>query len=303
VRIEEVQAGSGVPAEIEGLARASYALDGDDAPRLPAMVWFDAPGAWRARLIAYDEARIAGVLLGSVVGTIAYIDLLLVAPHLRRRGLGSELIAKWEERADKLGAQTFSIGANLHAYAWPGVDIRYTAAIATFLHVGYLRQNVLFNMDVDLPVLTIPSASELGQLDVAGIAVRRGRPEDSEALAAHNAKYWSTVWARETQAALHRPKPTIFLGLAKGEIVGFAAHGVLRASNFGPLGTAPEWRRVGLGGILTRLALADVAADGHRLGEIAWVNESAIPFYSRCSNARLGRTFWTMTRKATATAS
>ena len=96
MRIEEVQAGSGVPAEIEGLARASYALDGDDAPRLPAMVWFDAPGAWRARLIAYDEARIAGVLLGSVVGTIAYIDLLLVAPHLRRRGLGSELIAKWE---------------------------------------------------------------------------------------------------------------------------------------------------------------------------------------------------------------
>ena len=80
-------------------------------------------------------------------------------------------------------------------------------------------------------------------------------------------------------------------------MVGFAGYGVVRALHFGPLGTVPKWRRIGLGSILTRLALLDMATHGDRFGEIAWVNEAAIPFYSRCANARLGRTFWTMTRK------
>ena len=297
MKIDQVTEGQGVPQEVEALARESFDLDGSDAARLPAMVWSDAPGATRVRLIARDGDRIAGIAVGSVVGTTAFIDLLAVAPDLRRRGIGSELIGQWESKAEILGAKTFSIGANLHAYAWPGVDIRYTPAIATFLHVGYSRSNVLFNMDVDLTQVEIPAASELRRIEMAGVTVRRGTIEDADALARHNAKEWSEAWARETQIALHRTPPSIFLAMAEGEVVGFAAHGVFRATHFGPLGTVPDRRRIGLGGVLTRLALQDMAVHGNKSGEIAWVNEAAIPFYSRCSNARLGRTFWTMTRR------
>jgi GNAT superfamily N-acetyltransferase len=286
-----------VPEQVEALAGVSFDLDRDDAALLPALVWSDSVGAARVRLLARDGDQIVGVAVGSVVGTKGFLDLLAVAPELRRRGIASELIANWESRATALGAESLSIGANLHAYAWPGIDIRYTPAIATFLHVGYLRQNVLFNMDVDLPRVRPPDAAELSNIEKAGVAVRRGTMEDAGALARHTAKEWFEAWARETQIALRKPTPSIFLAIANDDVIGFAAHSVFRAAHFGPLGTAPAWRRIGLGGILTRLALADMAANGHRSGQIAWVNEAAIPFYSRCSNARLGRTFWTMTRR------
>lgn len=301
MRIDELAAGSGVPQEIEALARASFDLDGDDAARLPQMVWSDSPGAARVRLVARDGDRVVGVIIGSVVGTAGFLDLLAVAADCRRRGIGSELIAKWESRAGALGAATLNIGANLSGYAWPGVDVRYTPAIATFLHVGYSRRDVLFNMDVDLTQVKPPDTSELSRIEAAGVTVRRGRIEDADALARHTASHWSDVWARETQVALHCSPPSIFLAFADGEIAGFAAHGVLRATLFGPLATMPAWRRIGVGGILTRLALLDMAQYVGRFGEIGWVNIDAIPFYSRTARARLGRSFWTMARKTAET--
>lgn len=300
MRFDELAAGPGVPQEIEALARVSFDLDGDDAARLPGMVWSDSPGASRVRLLALESDRVVGVAIGSVVGSAGFLDLLAVAPEWRRRGVGSDLISRWESRAAALGAATLSIGANLHGYAWPGVDIRYTPAIATFLHVGYSRRDVLFNMDVDATEVVPPAASELRRLEEAGVTVRRGTLEDADILARHTASEWSEVWARETQVALHRSPPSIFLALAAGQVIGFAAHGVLRATNFGPLATVSAWRRLGVGGVLTRLALLDMAAHGGRFGEIGWVNVDAIPFYSRSAKARLGRTFWTMARKGAA---
>jgi mycothiol synthase len=297
MRFDEVAAGSGVPHEIAVLARASFDLDGDDAARLPEMVWSDSYGAARVRLLAWDGDRVVGVAVGSVVEATGFLDLLAVAPEWRRRGIGRQLLGLWETRAAALGGETLSIGANLHSYAWPGVDIRYTPAIAMFLHAGYERRDVLFNMDVDLMQVEPPTASELRRIEEAGVTVRRGVAEDADALARHTANEWTEIWARETQTALRRSPSSIFLALAGGEVIGFAAHGVLRTTHFGPLATAPAWRRIGLGGTLTRLALADMTADGHRIGEISWVAEDAIPFYSRCVNARLGRTFWAMTRK------
>ena len=297
MRLDELPAGSGVPEEIEALAQTCFDLDGDDAARLPGMVWSDSSGAVRVRLVARDGDQIVGVAIGSVVGTAGFLDILAVAPERRRRGIGSELIGHWESRATALGAETLSIGANLSGYAWPGVDIRYTPAIATFIHVGYARRDVLFNMDVDLTEMKPPTASELSRLEEAGVTVRRGAIEDADALAHHTASHWSEVWARETLVALRGSPPSIFLAFADGEIIGFAAHGVLRATLFGPLATMAARRRIGVGGVLTRLALLDMAVHGGPFGEIGWVNVDAIPFYSRTAKARLGRTFWTMTRK------
>jgi len=289
-----------VPGEVEALARTSFDLDGDDAARLPEMVWSDSDGAARVRLLAWDGDRIVGVAVGSVAEATGFLDLLAVAPKWRRRGIGRELLGRWEARAAVLGGQTLAIGANLHSYAWPGVDIRYTPAIAMFLKAGYARRDVLFNMDVDLMAVAPSTASELRRIEEAGVILRRGAVEDADALARHTANEWTQVWALETQAALHRSPSSIFLAFAHNEVIGFAAHGVLRATHFGPLATAPAWRRIGLGAALTRLALLDMRSQGQRMVEIGWVAPDAIPFYSGSVNAHLGRTFWTMTRNGPA---
>lgn len=191
MRIDEAGSDRGVPEEVEALARTSFDLDGDDAARLPEMVWSDSDRAARVRLLAWDGDRIVGVAVGSVVEATGFLDLLAVAPGWRGRGIGRELLGRWEAGAAVLGGETLAIGANLHSYAWPGVDIRYTPAIAMFLKAGYARRDVLFNMDVDLRDVVPPTASELRRIEDAGVTLRRGVVEDADTLARHTASEWT----------------------------------------------------------------------------------------------------------------
>jgi predicted N-acetyltransferase YhbS len=48
---------------------------------------------------------------------------------------------------------------------------------------------------------------------------------------------------------------------------------------FGPVGVASESRKAGLGAALTRAALDDLAARGHRTATIPWVDPGRVAFY------------------------
>ncbi|NUP67682.1 MAG: GNAT family N-acetyltransferase, partial [Nonomuraea sp.] len=69
----------------------------------------------------------------------------------------------------------------------------------------------------------------------------------------------------------------------------FAAWGA-RPAWFGPMGTAPDARGLGLGGVLLRRCLADQRAAGQASAQIGWVGP--LRFYSRAVGARAERVFW-----------
>jgi GNAT superfamily N-acetyltransferase len=277
------------------LAAASFDLDPEEAAELPRLLWAEDEGTTRVRLVVERDGEPAGVLLGSLQGDDAFLDLVVVAPDARGAGIGRALLTEWERRALDAGATRSRVGENLHTYAWPGVDIRYTGFLAQLLRAGYARTRIAYNMDVPLDQDHAPTPAALERLTAAGLAVRRGAPGDADAVAEHTQRLWSEssdVWFRETQTALHRERPPIFLALRGERVVGFAAHGIHRPSFYGPIATDPAEQGHGIGAVLSDLCLADMAARGVRVAQIGWVAETAIPFYSRTAGARLGRCFW-----------
>ncbi len=74
-----------------------------------------------------------------------------------------------------------------------------------------------------------------------------------------------------------------------GKILAFAAWGA-RPQWFGPMGTAPEARGLGLGGVLLRRCLADQRDAGLSSAQIGWVGP--LGFYARAVGARAQRVFW-----------
>lgn len=285
------------------IAALSFDLDPEDAAELPRLLWGEDPGTTRVRLVVEQRGAVRGVLLGSLQGADAFLDLVVVAPEARNAGVARSLLAEWEARAAAAGATRSRVGENLHTYAWPGVDIRYTGFLAMLLRAGYTRTRTVYNMDLPLDHDVAPTRDALARLEGAGLTVRRGGPADAEAVAEHTVRLWSDtsdVWFRETRTALHREPPPIFLALRGDRVVGFAVHGIHRPSLYGPIATDPAEQGHGIGAVLSALCLADMAGRGVRVAQIGWVAESAIPFYSRTAGARLGRCFWMLDKPLTA---
>jgi GNAT superfamily N-acetyltransferase len=278
------------------LAAQSFDLDLEDAADLPRYVWDQEPGTSRVRLLAREGGDAVGLLIGTVQGAVAFLDLIAVVPGARNRGIAKRLLTEWEGRATAAGATTLKAGENVLGYAWAGVDIRYTPALCLLIRAGYQRTQVVYNMDLPLDGFAAPSPAQLERLSAAGIEVRRGEPGDRDALADHVRRLWSDVWLRETLIAIDRPRPPIFLALRDGAVIGFAAHGVYRPALYGPIATDPVEQGHGVGNVLSRLVLADMAADGVKTAQIGWIAETAIPFYSRTAGARLGRCFWMLAK-------
>jgi ribosomal protein S18 acetylase RimI-like enzyme len=281
------------------IASRSLDLDPEDSADLPALLWMDQPGAERLRLLAEDDGEPVGLLLGSLQGDDAHLDLLAVVPEARRRGVGRTLVDAWEAAARVSGARRLKAGADMLGYVWPGVDVRYTAALSLLVNRRFTRTDVVWNMDLPASPDLAPTPEQLRRVADAGIVVRRCLPGDVPALDAYTAAAWTASWHRETLLAAARYPAPLFLAFRGDDVVGFAAHAVFRPSLYGPIATDPSARGIGLGDVLSRLCLADMAANGVRTAQICWVAESAIPFYSRTVGARLGRCFWMLERPLT----
>lgn len=74
------------------------------------------------------------------------------------------------------------------------------------------------------------------------------------------------------------------------EVLGFAAYGSSRPSWFGPMGTTPAARGLGIGGVLIRRCLRDQRAAGYERAQIGWVGP--VPFYASSAGARIERVFF-----------
>jgi len=274
------------------IARSGLDLDTEDAADVPKYLWNEESGTERVRLFGLLDKTAVGLAIGSIQGQEAFLDLIIVVPEARRRGLGNYLLRAWEEAATVRGVKRLRVGENLRAYAWPGVDIRYTPAVCLFLGSGYERTRVVYNMDLALHERLGPDARQLDGMAKAGVTVRRAEQSDREMLSAYVGTHWSRVWQREILLSIERYPATAFVALRGRAVVGFAAHGVYRPSLYGPIATDPSEQGAGIGSVLSRLCLEDMAASGVATAQIGWVAEDAIPFYSRTVGARLGRCFW-----------
>lgn len=245
---------------------------------------------------AVRGAELAGVLVGSVSQRdprLGHVDLMAVPPAERRRGIGRALLTEAERRLAGLGVGELLLAGNPPWFAWPGIDVRYTAAVCVALRLGYRQDRTAWNMTADLsdgsPALRPTEAGER-RLAEQGVTVRRAEPADLPALTTFARTTFGGAWDAELAGSVGRTGAGAHLAERDGEILGFAAYGSSRPSWFGPMGTAPTAEGSGIGGVLLRRCLRDQAAAGIHAAQIGWVGP--VPFYSAGAGARIERVFF-----------
>src|SRR5262245_29012327 len=166
------------------LCRRTLPLDPFSLPALRRHI-LDEPNPQPAyRLCMWDGAWLAGVMLGgarNVEGQAAgWVRLFAIDPAYRRRGLASHLLEQLESRMRVDGHRRLFVANSPPNYFWPGLDIRYTAALCLLQRAGFRRVGDAVNMQVDLTARDWDTTAEEARLAQAGFAVRRLLADDGE---------------------------------------------------------------------------------------------------------------------------
>jgi mycothiol synthase len=279
---------------ISELCSTALTKDADDAGSLAELLWGSPGSRPELRLVAEDEDRVVGVVMAAL-GTepggplVGYVDLLAVSPEAQGRGTGRKLLDAAEQAVRGAGATEARAGGNAPCYAWPGVDLEYSAAIGLFESAGYRACGDAVNMIVKLSEALLDTAADERRLGDVGISIRALRALDEPAFSSWVERFWNREWAWEASRALVKASAGCYVAVRGSDLVAFAAYGANRASWFGPMGTVPGEQRQGLGSVLLRRCLADLDRAGTVDATIGWVGPTE--FYRRVAGATLDRTF------------
>ncbi|MDP9844004.1 GNAT family N-acetyltransferase [Streptosporangium lutulentum] len=265
------------------LAGAALTLDAEEAPRLVALLSAPPPERRWTALVTGDLDGVVFASMSARDRSVGHIDLLAVHPAARGRGAGRALVAAAEDWLRGEGAAEARFAGNPPCYAWPGIDVRYTAAACLAESLGYERYHAAWNMTADLTA-PLTTDTDLARLAREGVTVHAAGPADRAAVRAFVRENWNENWAWEVERATG-----CHYASRRGEILGFAAWGA-RPAWFGPMGTAPAARGLGIGRVLLRRCLAEQRDAGLTSAQISWVGPMG--FYSRAVGAHTERVFW-----------
>lgn len=223
------------------------------------------------------DDRAAAALKVQRFGDAAAAWLLLIAVHpdCQQQGRGRAVVEACARRACAAGAVDLHLGNAMPRYVWPGVDYRFTAALALFEDMGFEPYGAECNMTMSTGFRADPPA---------GVVIEREGSDGAAALAARCFPHWVDEVERGTAGG------TCFGARAGGDTVGFACHSVNRHGWIGPMATDPESQRAGVGRALLGALCADLERAGVGEADIAWVGP--LGFYAK-AGARVSRVFRT----------
>lgn len=240
-----------------------------------------------------------GQLIGFIMGVIrpgepeptGYIKMLVIDARFQRKGIGGRLLKEMEKMLLSRGTKTIRLFESAPNYLFPGLDVRYTRAMVFFEKNGYERFGETFNMEVDLKSTFWDIQEQEKALIAQGWQIRRAEISDLPALESLLSVQWP-AWLEEVRSGFHNQPISVHLAFHQKELAGFSAYDCNNKGTgwFGPMGTLPDFRRKGIGGVLLLRCLHDLQKQGHRFATIPWVGP--IGFYVHYAGAEISRVFY-----------
>ena len=254
----------------------------------------------------WQGERLVGLACGAPsseeLQTAGGVKLFAVARDMRRQGIATRLFDHIEDRLTGRGAsESLAIIAGNNRFM-QGLDLRYTEALCFLEARGYERAGDGMDMDVDLRNTPLDTSEREAELEREhGLRVRRLTMDDYQ-------KAWDYVerefeypsalatapvgrrWAYLATSGLKLDPPTLWMAERDGEFCGFAVTDVAAPERLGPMGVSPEVRKLGVGTVLLKRALADLRARGVDTGVIYGAGPYA--FYARTVDATVNAVFW-----------
>jgi GNAT superfamily N-acetyltransferase len=202
-----------------------------------------------------------------------FVRLLVVDPAHRGNGHGHTLLAAAQR--DLAQSTIITVGADAPYYLFPGVESSEIELLCLLEHHRYQREEVNFNMAVDLAQIPPDPGGSL-------LATVADRAEVADWMTQH----W-TLWRAEVLKALDQG--TLLITRDGSGIAGFCAWNVNRGGLLGPIASRPDLVGKGGGRALLLGALHRIRAEGAATTEISWVGP--IRPYARIG-ARISRMFF-----------
>ncbi len=225
-----------------------------------------------------------------------YVKLMAVDKAYRRQKIGTRMYHMAEKLLQEKGAthiRWYDVPLN---YFMPGLDPRYTEAFCFAQKHGFKQFGEAINMLADLSAKDWSTREEEEALKAKGVDVRRATTEDIPAIKKLLEAEWQ-LWNNELDMAMKDNPPSVHIAFIKGKLRAFSIHNGNNKGTgwFGPMGTHPDMRGLGIGSILLKRCLADQQAQGLTYSVIPWV--APIAFYSHYAGAKINRVFWRMEKK------
>lgn len=198
------------PAHLRALVAVWNAASGSDLSLSEKFVRFNiepSTGGTQVGRFALVDGEPVGVVLASVLKgepevmapELGWIDLIAVAPHAQRQGIGSALLAWGEKWLRSQGCKGAVVGASLRPFA-PGVPIEL-ASLPFFQRHRYQDDGTVWDMAANLAHYQPPPT--LRKIDGAVRPARRG---DEEALLAFFRREFPDRWRYEAEEFLRNPR-------------------------------------------------------------------------------------------------
>lgn len=149
-------------------------------------------------------------------------------------------------------------------------------------------------MDIDLRQAPLDTEVAEDRLRSHGIEVRQAAAGDDGSLQESLRLTWWPAWVTELTVALRSSEAGLHVAVKDNRYVGFCAYGINRPHEVGPVGTSPELRNLGIGGVLLKRSLADQRDRGLTAAELVWAGP--LSYFSRALHATIGRAFWSYTK-------
>ena len=244
-------------------------------------------------------AELNNSIVGFIQGVIrdiedkryGYIKLFAVKKENRRQKIGSSLYERILELFHKKDVNIVRVYDVPLNYFMPGIDPRYTPALCFFEKLGFEKFDETCNLKVNLKKYNWDVSEQIKKFNKNDIIIRRANIDDTKDLSDFVSEEWK-LWKHEISVALKSNPPAVHIAIYKGKIKAFSAYDGNNVGTgwFGPMGTHPDLRGKGIGGILLKLCLQDMKNQGAEFSIIPWVGP--ISFYSHYAGAVVERVFW-----------